>query len=106
MTNVVVRSNIVDGLQRSIRESKYILLKEIAEEFSLDLKYLEKKYLSEIVRSKTVMIEEKKKYNSDVLFADRCEANTRKGAQCIKSKVDGCCYCQIHKAWKSRHQRR
>ena len=104
MTNVVVRSNIVDGLHRSIRESKFTLLKEIADEFSLDLKYLERKYLSDMLPSKTVLIE-KKMYNSHVLPVDRCEANTRKGAQCIKSKVDGGCYCQIHKAWKSRQRK-
>lgn len=103
MTNVIVYSNIVEGLQRSLRESKFLLLKEVAEEFSLDLNYLEKKYLSDRVPSNPVMIE-KKRYNSEVSKGDRCEAITRKGPRCIKSRVNGSCYCQIHKTWRPPHK--
>ena len=100
MTRVIVHSNIIEGFQKCVNETKRELLKEIAEEFCLDLKYLESKYLKYESSDASRMIE-KKPYNAGVSKADRCKATTKKGSRCIKSKVAGTNFCQIHIAWKS-----
>lgn len=105
MTHVVVHSNIVEGFQQCLNESKRRLLKEVADEFCLDLKYLENKYLKHDLPDRSRVIE-KRRYNADVSKENRCDATTKKGALCIKSRVDGCRFCQIHQAWKGREEKR
>jgi len=98
MTSVRVHSDLVLGLQELLLHSKHQMLIEIAEEFELDVEYLEKKYLKKHRETKSHLVE-KTQYNKEIADKERCKARTRKGDRCIKSRIEGSTYCQIHMRW-------
>lgn len=98
MTSVRVHSDLVSGLQELLLQSKHQMLIEIAEEFELDLEYLEKKFLKRHRETRSYPVE-KTQYNKKIADVVRCNARTRKGERCIKSKLEGSKYCQIHIQW-------
>ena len=99
MTSVVVHSEVLSSIHEILRESKLEMLTEIASEFKLDIEYLERKFLSKHLPANCVPIT-KPPYNKGVSTSRRCIATTRGGHQCIKSRVEGRVYCQIHLRWK------
>lgn len=99
MTSVVVHSELLSSIHEILRESKREMLTEIASEFKLDIGYLETKFLGKHRPANCVPIA-KKAYNKEVSTSRRCLASTRDGKQCIKSRVEGSVYCQIHMRWK------
>lgn len=104
MTSVVFPYYITRQLEKEIERAKTTLLKEIANEYSLNETELLRKYLVPAKKKqlRIAATDPQKAYNSDASPDVLCEQITKKGSRCRRSKCNNTMYCSIHLQWRQK----